>query len=634
MLVPASSAYPAIREEPVACHKFETRGSRWAASCDPKTVGVCIPMPREIRFGAFVREITVHQARISYNNITPKVWHDEDGREIPYRAPRIRLRPVDALRLIQPYVSIRLMEQVRAVVPLALYLVLFQLFILRQDMTDSWVITAGLVAVIVGLMLFMEGLKVGLMPFGEALGNTLPAKAALSVVLIIAFILGIGVTFAEPAIGALKAAGQIVRVESAPYLYALLNQWAEALVLAVGIGVGSAAVLGTLRFLYGWSLKPLIFITLVPTVGLMLYILTDAELSKTLGLAWDCGAVTTGPVTVPLVLSLGIGIAAAAGKGQSSLSGFGIVTLASLFPIVCVEALAIYVSVVSSPEEIIAAARTADVDTVSVWHMRTPWVQVINGLRAIVPLVLFLFLVLRLILRERLPRPGDIAYGITLSVIGMIVFNLGLAYGLAKLGGQSGGLVPAAFTDISAVENDPLYHYGIGLTIAFLFAWLLGFGATLAEPALNALGLTVETLTNGAFSKRVLMYAVSLGVAFGLALGVAKIVFGFSIAWLLIPGYALAVVMTVFSTEEYVNIAWDSAGVTTGPVTVPLVLAMGLGFGNAMEAIEGFGILSMASICPILSVLGTGLWVRWKVRRKHDRYDEDLRATEIETVPS
>ncbi len=593
----------------------------------------CRFMTTEIRFGAFVREITVHQDRISYNHITPKIWRDSEGRVLPYRAPKIRLRLVDAYRLIQPYISVRLREQIQAVVPLALYLVLFQFFVLGQEVADAWIITGGLVAVVLGLMFFMEGLKVGLMPFGELLGATLPAKAHLNVVLLIAFILGIGVTFAEPAIGALKAAGQIVGVESAPYLYALLNGWAEILVLGVGIGVGAAAVLGTLRFLYGWSLKPLIYLTLVPTIGLTLYILTDPELGKTLGLAWDCGAVTTGPVTVPLVLSLGIGIAAAAGKGQSSLSGFGIVTLASLFPIIAVEVLAVTVSLVTSPQEIIAAAANQALLAVDpAWYESTPWVEVLGGLRAIVPLVLFLFLVMRLVLKEPIQHRGQIAYGITLAVLGMIIFNLGLTYGLAKLGAQSGGLVPAAFTDIAAVESAPLYALGLGLTIAFSFAWILGFGATLAEPALNALGLTVENLTNGAFRKQVLMYAVSLGVGFGLALGVAKIVFGFSIAWLLLPGYALAVVMTHFSTEEFVNIAWDSAGVTTGPVTVPLVLAMGLGFGNAMDAIEGFGILSMASICPILSVLATGLWIQWKVRRKHRRYDRAMNVTDPEEV--
>ena len=138
------------------------------------------------------------------------------------------------------------------------------MLILRSGVAGIGVITLGLIAVVIGLMLFMEGLRVGLMPFGEALGNSLPAKATLPVVLGIALLLGVGVTFAEPAIGALKAAGRMVRVDSAPYLYALLNDWAEVLVLIVGLGVGMAAVVGTLRFFYDWPLKPLIYLTLAP----------------------------------------------------------------------------------------------------------------------------------------------------------------------------------------------------------------------------------------------------------------------------------------------------------------------------------------------------------------------------------
>lgn len=586
-------------------------------------------MPIEIRFGAFVREASAHHDVISYNHLAPPVEYDREGRELPYRAPPIRLRSIDVYRLVQPYVSVRFLEQFWAVVPLAAYLMLFQVLILRQSLSDAGIITGGLVAVIVGLMLFMEGLKVGLMPFGEALGTTLPAKARLPVVLTIAFILGIGVTFAEPAIGALKTAGQLVQAEGAPYLYALLNQWSDLLVLVVGVGVGLAAVLGTLRFLYGWSLKPLIYVTLIPTIGLTLYLSSQPGLDRVLGLAWDSGAVTTGPVTVPLVLALGIGIATAAGKGSSSLSGFGIVTLASLFPIIGVMTLALGVSLTTTPEAIVAGAAAADTGTEVPWTARTPFAEVLGGLRAIVPLVLFLYLVMRLVLRERLKHPGAITYGITLAVLGMIVFNLGLTYGLAKLGGQSGGLVPAAFTELGGVAGSPLYGFAAGVLVALVFAWLLGFGATLAEPALNALGLTVENLTNGAFKKSLLMYAVSFGVGCGIALGVVKIVTDLPIAWLLVPGYALAVVLTYLSNEEFVNVAWDSAGVTTGPVTVPLVLSMGLGFGDALGVVEGFGILSMASIGPILSVLATGLYIRWKVERKHRSYDRAVLDEEL-----
>jgi hypothetical protein len=566
---------------------------------------------KKIRFGAFAREAAIRQTQIRFSDLSPEIKGAVRGKE------KIKLRRIDAWRLIQPYVSCRFMEQFRAVVPLAVYLALFQIFILRQDVTDAWIITGGLTAVILGLMLFMEGLKVGLMPFGELLGSTLPTRSPLYVVLIIAFLLGIGVTFAEPAIGALKAAGQIVDVNRAPYLYALLNYWPDTLVLVVGIGVGIAAVLGTIRFIYSWSLKPLIYITLVPVLGLTIYMATDPQLAPTLGLAWDSGAVTTGPVTVPLVLSLGIGIASAAGKGDSSLSGFGIVTLASLFPILVVELLALYVSFNQTPEEIIAmATQVSAAATQPGWMEVSPGAEIIGGIRAIVPLVIFLLLVLLFIAKEKPAHPSITAYGIGLCVLGMIVFNLGLTFGLSKLGEQSGSLVPAAFTVLELVKDSPLYTIFIGLFIAIGFAWFLGFGATLAEPALNALGQTVENLTNGAFRKATLMYAVSFGVGCGIALGVARMVYDWPLIWLVLPGYLIAVIFTWLSSEEFVNIAWDSAGVTTGPVTVPLVLAMGLGFGNAVDALHGFGILAMASIGPILSVMATGLWIRWKMYRR------------------
>ncbi|MCB0357211.1 MAG: DUF1538 family protein, partial [Bdellovibrionales bacterium] len=414
-------------------------------------------------------------------------------------------------------------------------------------------------------------------------------------------------------------------------LFAILNQYADALVLVVGAGVGLAAILGTLRFVHNWSLKPLIYASLIPVLVLTAYVgIFDPELAKMIGLAWDCGAVTTGPVTVPLVLSLGIGVASAVGKGDSSLSGFGIVTLASLFPIMGALLLGIFISFTTTPEEIIANAQSIVTTSGELpWFDKTPWVEVILAVRAIVPLVIFLFIVMKLVLREKIRDAFIITYGIALAVIGMGLFNVGLTYGLAKLGDQSGSLVPAAFAQIEAVQNSPLYWYGVGLFLALLFAFFLGFGATLAEPALNALGLTVQNLTNGAFKKSMLMYAVSVGVAIGITIGVLKLIFDLQLMYILIPGYIFLIFLTYLSSEEFVNVGWDSAGVTTGPVTVPLVLAMGLGFGNAMDVIEGFGILSMASICPIISVLIMGLVVQKKAKKSSNIETSAVEAADI-----
>ena len=564
-------------------------------------------------YAKYLDAVTIRHRSVSYNQLAPA----GDPSVVDLKPKKLDLSFSQSVEILGPYCGIRIMDQLKAVVPLAAYLMLFQVLILRHPIDSAITLCLGLVAVIVGLAVFMEGLSTGLMPFGNIIGDNLPKKASMGVVLLIIGILGVGVTFAEPAIGALQAFGASVDVARAPYLYELLNNWTLPLVLMVGGGVGLAAILGTVRFVRGWSLKPMIYAALLPVVILTIYAWFDPNLKSILGLAWDCGAVTTGPVTVPLVLSLGIGIANAAGKGDSSLSGFGVVTMASLFPILAVLILAIFVSFSISPEQIIANASAAGAssatETLTIWQ-KTPLVETVLGVRAILPLVLFLMFVLFVVLKSTLPNKMVTVYGLALSIIGMCIFNVGLTYGLGAIGTQTGGVLPAAFMELPISESSPIFSKVIGLGVVIGFAFLLGFGATLAEPALNALGLTVQDLTNGAFKKSMLMYSVAGGVAVGIALGVAKLVLNFDLMKVLLPLYAIGILLTVFSTEEFVNVAWDSAGVTTGPVTVPLVLAMGLGLGSAVSAVEGFGILSLASICPIVAVLSMGIFIRLQHR--------------------
>jgi hypothetical protein len=568
-----------------------------------------------MRYGTFVSTYKIQRSKISYNLLTPK---PDPNNEKSLRPGRIKATLSDVYALLAPYIGVRIKDQLQAVVPLALYLGLFQVFVLDYPIQEATVLCLGLVAVIIGLAVFMEGLNSGLMPFGNIIGTNLPAKAAMPVVLVVLGMLGVGVTFAEPAIGALQAFGSSIDVIKAPYLFELLNNWTLPLVLMVGAGVGFAAILGTIRFIYGWSLKPLIYISVIPLGLLSTFFWLTPDLRSILGLAWDCGAVTTGPVTVPLVLAIGIGIANSAGKGNSSLSGFGVVTLASLFPIMAVLLLTLFVYSQITPDQIIGnAAAIKDIvsSQASVWE-QTPLVEIILGVRAIVPLVLFLGFVLFVVLRSKLTNTLVTVYGLSLCVIGMCIFNIGLTYGLGAMGTQTGEGLPGAFIQTPLVASSPIFSNLVGIMIVILFAFVLGFGATLAEPALNALGLTVQKLTNGAFKKEMLMYSVAIGVAVGISLGVAKLVLDLDLATLLLPLYVTGLTLTALSSEEFVNVAWDSAGVTTGPVTVPLVLAMGLGLGKAVSATEGFGILSLASICPIIAVLTMGLLIKIQQKRK------------------
>lgn len=163
-----------------------------------------------------------------------------------------------ALNMLGPYAWAKVNEQIRTVALIVCYLLLFQLLVLSVPIADAALLAVGIGAVILGLAFFMEGLFLGLMPLGEACGIRLPQKTALPVILAFAFILGLGATFAEPAIGVLRMAGASVTAWDAPLLFLLLNRHADALVWAVGTGVGIAVLFGMLRFLYGWSLKPFI----------------------------------------------------------------------------------------------------------------------------------------------------------------------------------------------------------------------------------------------------------------------------------------------------------------------------------------------------------------------------------------
>jgi len=622
--------------------------------------------------------------------------------------PRYKLGFGDTLRIVWPYVKRNFMNQVEGIWFIVTYLIVFQLLVLQLPIVYASMIAVGIFIVALGLMFFMEGLRLGLMPLGEEIGSVLPKNSRMPVILVFAFLLGAGATFAEPAIAVLKAAGSGVKATDAPLLYSLLNDFSGQLVSSVGVGVGFAVMLGVLRFFFAWPLKYMAMPAVAMLLGISFYFYQIPVLNDVLGLAWDCGAVTTGPVTVPLVLALGIGVCrvVSSGSGGGGHSGFGIVTLASLFPILAVLLLSLYhynaddywgaenyegdvtvataapledekpqmekalepISMIefgaylqdgqlpsdyelefrggeaqlvdgkielANPEVVIQKLykREFTVTGGESWDSSTPladqlWQSLTDALRAIIPLCLFLYIVLRMVLKQRLAQPGDVGIGVTFALVGMALFGLGIALGLTPLGGQLGSNVPVAFAEILPWGLDhvegPLFDGHWGKFAAIGFAFFLGYGATLAEPALNALGDTVERITVGAFRKKLLMQSVALGVAVGIAAGVLKMAYNLPLFWMLAPSYSLVLVLTFFAPHSFVNFSWDSAGVTTGPITVPLVLAMGLGVGaNVPGVSDGFGILALASVGPILTVLTVGLYTQHAQRNERNEETEE-----------
>jgi hypothetical protein len=223
---------------------------------------------------------------------------------------------------------------------------------------------------------------------------------------------------------------------------------------------------------------------------------------------------------------------------------------------------------------------------------------------SLLPLVGLLFLVQRVVLRESVHNLDQIVIGIVLALVGLTLFKVGLVTGLAPLGDQVGSTARLAFSPAGG-----LFGNAWGKLIVLLFAFVAGYGASLAEPALASLGMTVEEVTAGAFKKWLVMHSVGFGVGLGLIVGVARILFDWSSLSIMIPSYLLVLVLTLVSDEKYVNIGWDSGGVTTGDITSPILIALGLGVAAAVGGADGFSLIAMGSVWPIITVLALGLYV-------------------------
>lgn len=535
---------------------------------------------------------------------------------LPLKLGMLDLGPTALLK----FMAESFLQQAAAVLPLCVFLAGFQVLVLGQSIEDFASIAGGLVLVMLGLAFFNFGLLYGLMPMGKTLGLRLPDNLSLNNLLLVTGALGVAVTLAEPALSVVKTAGSLIQENQAPYLYTLLHHRTDLLVLAVAAGVGLSASFGMLRIVQQWSLKPVAIGLSFISLALSCYVNWWTDRKDLIGLAWDLGAVTTGPVTVPIVIALGVGIASTSGSTPSPLTGFGVVTLASLIPVNTVLLLGLTLpdatlkTLKSAASKVSQAASTPIVP----WHQQTPMLETVQGLQALTPLVLLMYGLLRVVLKDK----GDMstmvkvdkkevvapaALALCAAQLGLIIFNIGLTKGLAKLGTVVGSVMPAAFTAMAQVKQAPIWDKKVGMWVALLFSWLLGFGATLAEPALSTLAITVEKLTDGGLKRGLVVGSVAVGVGTGIALGVLKIVAGLPLLPMLLVGYAIVCVLTLFSPEVLANVAWDSAGVTTGPITVPLVISLGLGLGNALGVSDGFGILSLASVCPIMTVLMAGL---------------------------
>ncbi|MDR1445796.1 MAG: DUF1538 domain-containing protein [Treponema sp.] len=306
--------------------------------------------------------------------------------------------------------------------------------------------------------------------------------------------------------------------------------------------------------------------------------------------------------------------------------------------------------------------------------------QLKAALLAVLPLALVLIIAISLVARDRIRNPDITMLGIFFTAAGMFALNLGMADGITAISSQAGVSLTRAYRETFQPEKAIVVHgvdsssvftvpgkagpetyiwlpgktepkpekfeskqltgnvythipvesavfsnFGrLGGYLAILvFVFFLGFFAIFAEPALAATAVTVEEMTTGTFKRSKLVMIAAVGVGAGMAIGFARVLFsnmlpsgGIHLSWILTPCYLLALILTVFAPEDFSSIAWDVAGIATGPISVPIIITTGLGLGaDSLRADGAFGIVATASVIPIIAILVSGILDMQKSKR-------------------
>ena len=248
--------------------------------------------------------------------------------------------------------------------------------------------------------------------------------------------------------------------------------------------------------------------------------------------------------------------------------------------------------------------------------LASAWRTLAPTLDDVVPIALVLFGFQYLVLRRPVPHLRRVVLGFVLVVLGLVFFLQGLEQALFPLGRlMAESLTSPAFLGLSEPSTDWRDYRWV-----YLFGAALGFATTIAEPALIAVALKASQVSGGAISPWGLRAAVAVGAATGIALGCLRIVTGAPLPWLIISGYLVLLVQTAFAPRAIVALAYDSGGVTTSTVTVPLVAALGLGLASSVPGrspvMDGFGMIALTALFPIMTVLAYAQLGDWLGRRR------------------
>ena len=477
----------------------------------------------------------------------------------------------------------KLSEVVQAIVPVVAIVLILSVTVVPMPTHVVMVFFYGCILLMIGMVFFTIGAEQAMEPMGKQVGARITKTRRLSLILPLGFLLGFMITISEPDLQVLAN-----QVQSIPN---------SVLILSVSGGVAFFLLMALIRMVTGIALQRLLLLFYGIAFALAFFAPPDF-----LAVAFDSGGVTTGPMTVPFIMAFGVGVSTLRGTKQSSQDSFGLIALCSVGPIIAVLLLSLIFRPENADFSPIVVPRVLTSLQLSEMFLDALPDQIHEIAQAILPIAIFFGIFQLIFLHLEKKSLVRILNGIIFTYIGLVLF----------LTGANVGFIPAGF-DLGSILATLPYNW-----IIIPIGMLIGYFIIKAEPAVYVLMRQVEDITDGAISGTALQRSLSIGVAVSVGLAMVRVLTGIHLFYMLIPGYAIALLLSFVVPPVFTAIAFDSGGVASGPMTATFLLPFAMGAcmtvgGNVVT--DAFGVVTMVAMTPLIAIQCLGLAYKLKAKQ-------------------
>lgn len=477
----------------------------------------------------------------------------------------------------------KIQESLASVVPITLIVLFLSVTLVPMEIGTLALFITGAVLLIIGMGFFQFGAEIAMTPLGQGIGRQLMKTHKIILTIIICFLVGTIITISEPDLQVLAA-----QVASIP------NQ---VIIWSVAVGVGIFMIVSIIRILFKISLPKLL-----TALYCLLFLLSFFTPSDFIAVAFDSGGVTTGPMTVPFIMAIGIGFSATRSDKDGNNDSFGLIALCSIGPILMILLLSIFYNpteAIYSAVEITPVLMSQDVAREFIIALPQYAKEVMISMLPVIGVFIIFQLFTKRYHKKQLMK---MIIGFIYTIIGLILFLTGVNIGFAPVGNLLGSYL--------ATTNVRWILIPIGMVI--------GYYIVKAEPAVKVLNDQVEEITCGIISHKMMNMCLSIGVAFAVGLAMFRVLTGINIYWIIIPGYAISLILSHIVPSIFVGVAFDSGGVASGPMTSTFLLPFAMGVciaigGNVVT--DAFGVVALVALTPLITIQAMGLL--YAIKSKH-----------------